>query len=152
MKIEGMKLADGSEFANTLQFSALEKRFVFTNEIPQFRGKLAAMLSDEQRSKIINGEIVQVVGMTDKAGKKYNAYVRWNPDEKRLNFSPNPNFTRKTGKATPMNEYKTQVAANSDGHKPKALESVQGPVEQKQPNTPTAAQKAEQQARRGMKM
>ncbi|MDR0415538.1 MAG: DUF3945 domain-containing protein [Prevotellaceae bacterium] len=150
VKVEGMKSAAGGEFSNTLQFSAVEKRFVFTNNIPKVGRKIAGVeLSDEQRGKIISGEVVQIVGMTDKAGKKYNAYVRWNPDEKRLNFSSTPSFTRKK---TPTNEHKTQVAANNDGHKPEALKNVKGAVEQKQPNTLTAAQAKTAKPQKRMKM
>jgi hypothetical protein len=157
VKIEGMKSANGSEFTNTLQFSALEKRFVFTGEVPKINRHMAGVdLTDEQHSKLTSGETVQIIGMTDKAGKKYNAYARWNYDEKKLNFSSNPNFKRK---AIPTNEHKTQVAANNEGHKPKALENVKGPVERKQPNTPSTSQSkkatvapAKKYVRKGMKM
>jgi hypothetical protein len=140
VKIDGMKLLNGSEFTNTLQFSALEKRFVFIGGTPNIGRRLMGVeLTGEQHSKLTNGEVVQIIGMTDKAGKKFNAYVRWDINDKRLRFSSNPNFMH-TKKATPTNEYKTQVAANNDGHKPEALKHVQGPLEQKQPNTPTVKQ------------
>jgi hypothetical protein len=149
VKLEGVRSEAGKEFSDTLQFSALERRFVFTGGLPIGRKIAGVELSDEQRHKIVSGEGVQLVGMTDKAGKKYDAYVRWNPGKKKLDFSHAPDFSRK--KVTPANEYKTQVAANNDGHKPKALENVQGPAEQRQPNTPTAAQAAKQKqaAKRG---
>jgi hypothetical protein len=101
VKIEGMKsAANGNEFTNTLQFSALEKRFVFTGEVPKIRRTIAGVkLTDEQYSKLTNGEAVQIIGMTDKAGKKYNAYARWDTKEERLCFSSKPNFTRSRIKA-----------------------------------------------------
>jgi hypothetical protein len=140
VKIDGMKSSNGSEFSNTLQFSALEKRFVFTGENPKIGRRLMGVeLTNEQHSKLTDGEVVQIIGMTDKAGKKFNAYVRWDVNDKRLRFSSNPNFTH-AKKAIPTTEHKTQVDANNNGYKPEALKKIQGPLEQKQPNTPTLKQ------------
>jgi hypothetical protein len=143
VKIDGMKSAVGKEFSNTLQFSTLEKRFVFIGEGRKIPHKLGGVtLTDEQFDKLGKGEVVQIMNLRDKKGNPYNSYVRWNAKDEKLDFSNYAEFKKK--EIAPTLEHTTQVAANNDGHKPEALKNVKGAVEQKQPTTPTTQQKQEQ--------
>ncbi|MDR1227296.1 MAG: DUF3945 domain-containing protein [Prevotellaceae bacterium] len=89
--------------------------------------------STQQQSDLDAGRIVMINGLVDKAGQPFTAHVIKTGEALDYAF-------QQQNQAVPTTKHKTQVAANNDGHKPKALENVKGPVEQKQPNTPTVKQ------------
>ena len=98
-------------------------------------------LTEQERNALHKGRSVFVKNLTDKQGRKYDAYITWSNKNGRLNFSSkNPNDDTVKKVATPG--HKVQVAANNDGHKPEALKNVKGAVKQKQPDTPTSKQTA----------
>ncbi|MDR1056473.1 MAG: DUF3945 domain-containing protein [Prevotellaceae bacterium] len=116
-------------------------------------------LTEQQQDTLQEGKAIFAKDLVDKQGRKYDAHITWNSKTGKLSFSskdPNDDTVKKV--ATP--EYKIQVAANNDGHKPEALKNVQGAIEKKQPNTPTTKQVAKQKQekavtapkKKGMKM
>jgi hypothetical protein len=107
-------------------------------------------LTPEQREAIAAGTSVKIENMTDKRGKTYTSYVRYNHEKGKLDFLKwQPGS--KQQQTTPTLEHQTQVAANNDGHKSEALKNIKGPVEQKQPNTPTTQQTRQKRLHRQRK-
>ncbi|MBV5283626.1 MAG: DUF3945 domain-containing protein [Paludibacter sp.] len=96
-------------------------------------------LSDADRTQLKAGETIYIYGMKDKQGQEYNAYVKLNPDENKLNFYRwNPDKS-KAKEVTPDNASKTQVAVNSEGKTNEATKNVKEPLKQGQ-NKPTEDQ------------
>ena len=80
-------------------------------------------------------------GLKDKAGQEYNAYIKVNPEENKLDFFRfNPN---KAKEVTPANEHKTQVAVNSESKTNEATKKMDGPLKKGQ-NKPTEEQNKNQ--------
>jgi primosomal replication protein N len=154
VKVEGMvSQKTGKTFYADVQYSAEKKglELIFQESQKQEQGfpvqKIANVeLTKEQQADFMLGKTIYVANLRDKQGKEYNAYVRRNPETKKYSFfSKNPDDP--AVQKTPAGDYKTQVAANNDGHKPKALEKVKGALEEKQPATPTAQQTAQHTAK-----
>jgi hypothetical protein len=96
-------------------------------------------LSDADRTQLKAGETIYIYGMKDKQGQEYNAYVKLNPEENKLNFYRwNPDKS-KAKEVTPDNASKTQVAVNSEGKTNEATRNVKEPLKQGQ-NKPTEDQ------------
>ena len=85
-------------------------------------------------------------GLKDKAGQEYNAYIKVNPEENKLDFFRfNPDKAKAKGKeVTPVNEHKTQVAVNSEGKTNEATKKMDVPLKKGQ-SKPTDAQAEKQQ-------
>ncbi|MDR1182351.1 MAG: DUF3945 domain-containing protein [Bacteroidales bacterium] len=161
VRIEGMKsLEKQKAFSTNVVYNAQRRglELLFENQAKKLfpPKKISNMeLTEQQQDALKGGKSIFVENLTDKQGRKYDAYITWNNKNGMLNFSsknPNDDTIKKT--VTP--EHKVQVAANNDGHKPEALKNVKGAVEKKQPDTPTAKQKQEKTAitpkKKGMKM
>jgi hypothetical protein len=145
VKVENMlSKKTGKPFYANVQYSAEKKGLELIFEEGQkqeFPPKKIANkeLTTEQQKDLIDGKTIYFANLRDKQGKEYNAYIRKNPESGKLKFfSKNPED--QAVQKIPANEHQTQVAANNDGHKPEALKNIKGPVEQKQPNTPTTQQ------------
>ncbi|MDR1182808.1 MAG: DUF3945 domain-containing protein [Bacteroidales bacterium] len=163
VRIEGMKSSEKQKIFSTnvvynAQRRGLELLFEQNQKIPPKRISNVE-LSIQQRDTLKEGKSIFVENLTDKGGRKYDAYITWNNKNGMLNFSSkNPNDDTVKKVVTP--EHKVQVAANNDGHKPEALKNTQGVAEKKQPNTPTTKQVAKQKQekaaiapkKKGMKM
>lgn len=85
-------------------------------------------------------------GLKDKTGQEYNTYIKVNPEENKLDFFRfNPDKANaKAKEVTPVNEYKTQVAVNSEGKTNEATKKVEIPLKKGQSN-PTETQSEKQQ-------
>ena len=85
-------------------------------------------------------------GLKDKAGQEYNAYIKVNPEENKLDFFRfNPDKAKaKAKEVTPANEHKTQVAVNSEGKTNETTKKVDVPLKKGQSN-PKNAQAEKQQ-------
>jgi hypothetical protein len=136
VKLDGLTNVNGVKYTKTLQFSTIEKRFreVGPNISRIIKG---AHLTEEQQAKLNAGETIQIVNMIDNKGEKFSAYVRYNHDKEKLDFSKSRDFTKKY---TPTNEHKTQVEGNNNGHKPNSLKDIKEPLKSKQPNNLTEEQ------------
>jgi hypothetical protein len=108
-------------------------------------------LTPEQQNSLRSGQTIYVKGMTDGKGELFNAYVKTNVEESKLNFYRwNPDNAKSTAKeVTPVHESRTQVAVNS-GKTDESLKNVKEPVKQGQ-NAPTEKQKQEQKTTRPIK-
>ena len=84
-------------------------------------------------------------GLKDKAGQEYNAYIKVNPEENKLDFFRfNPDKAKAKGKeVTPVNEHKTQVAVNSEGKTNEPTKKIDEPLKKGQ-NKPTKEQNEKQ--------
>ena len=70
--------------------------------------------------------------MVDKQGQEYNAYVKINRDQEKLDFFKwNPDKS-KAKEVTPDNASKTQVAVNSEGKTSEATKKVDEPLKKGQ--------------------
>ena len=171
--VEGMTSKNGKEFSANIQVNA-DKRgieFRFDNQPKQEQAQkteqkqsqngeirvpkslLGAELSDKQQENLKAGQTVYVSGMKDKEDKEFNAYVKINTEENKLDFYKwNPNKAQKQGtEVTPDNASKTQVAVNSDGKTNEATKKVNEPLKKGQAQ-PTEKQKKEEEQKRGRKM
>lgn len=95
--IEGMTSKAGKEFSATVQISAMERGLTFRFDESQRQSqsqrevsiptKLGGVeLTEEQRSTLQSGKTTYIEGLTDKQGKSYNAYVKMNEEQGKLNF------------------------------------------------------------------
>lgn len=99
-------------------------------------------VSMKQQNELRTGKTVYLEGLIDKKGESYNAYVKLNPETKKLNFhSKNPDNVQQV---TPDNQHKTQVAANNEGKKTEENKHVNEPLKQGQ-NKPTEKQAEKQE-------
>ena len=75
-------------------------------------------------------------GLKYKAGQEYNAYIKVNPEENKLDFFRfNPDKAKlKAKEVTPANEHKTQVAVNSEGKTNEATKKMDVPLKKGQSN------------------
>lgn len=97
-------------------------------------------LTPEQQNSLRSGQTIYVKGMTDGKGELFNAYVKTNVEESKLNFYRwNPDNAKSTAKeVTPVHESRTQVAVNG-GKTDESLKNIKEPVKQGQ-NAPTKEQ------------
>lgn len=160
--LDGMTAKSGKEFSAEVQVNA-DKRgieFKFPEnqrqtqrqengsefKIPQKLGGVE--LSDKQQNSLKDGGTIYIEGLTDRKGQQYNAYVKVNDKEQKLDFYRwNPD---KAKEITPDNKSKTQVDVNSNGKTNEATKEQKEPLKQGQ----TQADEPQQQQNkpRGMKM
>ena len=172
VKVEGMTAKSGKSFDATLQVNAEKKgiEFIFDNnrgfkerqQQTQQQGvphKLCGLeLSDKQREALDSGHTLYLKNMVDKAGNKFNAYVRMDKEQNRPRFYRwNPDKKQETGKEKVVavaEEHKTQVAVNNHGKTNEATKNIKEPLKTGQ-TQPTAKQKKDenkQKKSRGRKM
>ena len=103
-------------------------------------------LTEKQQNDLKSDKTIYVKGLKDKAGQEYNAYIKVNPEENKLDFFRfNPDKAKaKAKEVTPANEHKTQVAVNSEGKTNEATKKVEIPLKKGQSN-PTETQSEKQQ-------
>ena len=103
-------------------------------------------LTEKQQNDLKSDKTIYVKGLKDKAGQEYNAYIKVNPEENKLDFFRfNPDKAKAKGKeVTPVNEHKTQVAVNSEGKTNEATKKMDVPLRKSQ-SKPTNAQAEKQQ-------
>lgn len=163
--VEGMTAKSGKSFSAHIQFNADKRGVEFRfpeqqqqqpqkktqNQAPQngFRipTKLGErQLSPEEQQKLKDGGTIYVQGLKDRKGQEYNAYIKVNDKEQKLDFYKwNPD---KSKEVAPDNASKTQVAVNSEGKTNEATKEQKEPLEQGQ----TQANEQQQNKPRGMKM
>ncbi len=159
--IEGMTAKSGKTFDAFVQYNAdkrgIEFRFDETKqqqshtqttkqgEEVRIPNKLGGVeLTDKQQDKLREGGTIYVQGLKDKQGQEYNAYVKINPEEGKLDFYKwNPDKA-KSKEITPDNKSTTQVAVNSEGKTNEATKHQNEPLKQEQQQP--------RQRSRGMKM
>jgi len=150
--VEGMTSKNGKEFSASIQVNA-DKRgieFQFDNvkkqeqnqqqtqrqsESGDFRipTRLGGVdLTGKQQDELNADKTIYVSGMKDKQGQEYNAYVKVNREEGKLDFFKwNPDKS-KSREITPDNASKTQVAVNSEGKTNEATKKVDEPLKKGQ--------------------
>jgi hypothetical protein len=155
--LENMVSAKNKPFSAFVQVNA-EKyslEFIFPNEAQkqvQQRGEqqkneqeiripktLAGVdLSEKQQTDLRDDKTIYVKGLKDKEGQEYNAYVKVNHEKGKLDFYKfNPDKVKEIAKEiAPTNEYKTQVAVNSEGKNNEATKNLGEPLKIAQ-NQPT---------------
>lgn len=159
--VEGMTSKQGKEFSAHIQINADKKgiEFQFDNNgkkqeqaqpksqkeskdfyIPNKLGGVE--LTEKQQHDLRADKTIYVAGMIDKKGQEYNAYVRVNREEGKLDFFKwNPD---KAQKVTPDNASKTQVAVNSEGKTNEATKKTDEPLKKGQ-TQPTEKQTEKQE-------
>lgn len=169
--LEGMTAKNGKLFNSHVQFNAdkrgIEFRFdenqrqkkeqrqaTTQGNSKEFRipNKLGEhQLSPEEQQKLKEGGTIYVKGLKDKQGQEYNAYIKVNDKEQKLDFYKwNPDRAKSKGnEVTADNASKTQVAVNSEGKTNEATKHTNEPVKQGQVE-PTSEQR--QQNRPKLKM
>ncbi len=105
-------------------------------------------LTPDQQSQFKDGKAILVKDMmTDKKGKPYTAYVKFNHELGRPRYyRNNPDVAQRV---TPANESKTQLAVNNDGRTNEATKHQREPLERGQ-TAPRTAQQQKEQKRKGM--
>lgn len=161
--LEGMISKKGTDFDAAVQFNA-DKRYVeflFDRSVPNkqtvseqnvvsqgetreapkvFRGK---ELTDQQHDKFKAGEMVYVDGLIDKKGQTYQGYITFNKDTGKTDFAF-PGQVKE--KAKPAEEFKTQVAVNSEGKTNEKTNKIKEPLKRSQNAPKDQKQKVEQEA------
>lgn len=166
VRIVGMVSKQGKEYNATVQFNADRRRLDYTfdnvNRIvkeqkrdnPGEQGRLrfripekllGIELNKEQQNNLREHKTIYVSGMIDKKGEPFNAYVKVNAEEGKLNFYKwNPD---KAKKVIPDNNSKTQVAVNSEGKTNEATKKIEEPLKKGQA-TPNKVQKEKDEAKK----
>lgn len=153
--LEGMTAKNGNSFNASVQINADRRgiEFLFleqhkqnqqqdnANNTVSISGKLGGVvLSEKQQETLKDGSSIYVEGMIDAKGQSYNAYVKVNPEEKKLDFFRwNPD---KKQNVTPDNSGETQVAVNSQGKNNEATKHSTEPLKSGQ-TQPTEMQQQE---------
>lgn len=169
--LEGMKSKNDKEFNATVQINAdhLSLEFKFDNTQKQGQSQnqqqqsdttgfriptklLGAELSEQQQKDLTEHKTIYVTGMTDKAGEKFNAYIKVNTEKEKLDFFKwNPDRAKKQGaEVTPDNASKAQVAVNSEGKTNKATKDIKEPLKKGQ-TVPSEKQQEQQQEKKEVK-
>lgn len=163
--IEGMTAKNGKEFSAEVQINAdrrgIEFRFPEGQRqtqrqeqssefrIPQRLGGIE--LSGEQQNSLKDGGTIYVEGLKDRKGQEYNAYIKVNDKEQKLDFYRwNPDKA-KSKEVTPDNSSATQVAVNSEGKSNEATKNLKEPLKHEQ-TQPNEEQRQQQNKPKGMKM
>ena len=162
--VENMISAKNTPYSAFLQINAdkLSLKFIFPeNNQSQIRNQnekqshesgvripkaLAGVeLTEKQQNDLKSEKTIYVKGLKDKTGQEYNAYIKVNPEENKIDFFRfNPDKAKAKGKeVAPANEHKTQVAVNSEGKTNEATKKVDVPLKKGQSN-PTEAQSEKQ--------
>lgn len=91
-------------------------------------------LSEKQQSDLRDDKTIYVKGLKDREGQEYNAYVKVNHEKGKLDFYKfNPDKAKEIAKEiAPTNEYKMQVAVNSQGKTNEATKKVDEPLKKGQ--------------------
>ena len=166
VKVDGMTDKDGNTFSATLQVSAVERGIEFLpkgfqhnqqqqqgqNRKPyqwvDENGNIRAPKTiggvpptEEQQKKFAAEETIYVKGMKkDGQDQPYNAYIKFNREKGKPDFSrANPDKSQ-AKEIVPATESRTQVAVNSDGKTNEATKYQKEPLKQGQ-QKPTAGQK-----------
>ena len=166
VKVDGMTDKDGNTFSATLQVSAVERGIEFLpkgfqhnqqqqqgqNRKPyqwvDENGNIRAPktiggvpLTEEQQKKFAAEETIYVKGMKkDGQDQPYNAYIKFNREKGKPDFSrANPDKSQ-AKEIVPATESRTQVAVNSDGKTNEATKYQKEPLKQGQQKH-TAGQK-----------
>lgn len=162
--VESMTSKNGKEFSASIQVNA-DKRgieFQFDNvkkqeqnqqqtqrqsESGDFRipTRLGGVdLTEKQQNELNADKTIYVSGMKDKQGQEYNAYVKVNREDDKLDFFKwNPDKS-KSKEIIPDNANKTQVAVNSEGKTNEATKNVDEPLKKGQ-TQPTEKQAKKQE-------
>ena len=106
-------------------------------------------LSDKQQADLRADKTIYVKGLKDKEGQEYNAYIKVNHENGKLDFYKfNPDKAKEKAKEiTPTNEHKTQVAVNSEGKTNEATKHTKEPLKPGQA-TPTGEQKKKREEKK----
>ncbi len=123
--LEGMTSKSGKTFNATLQINAAERGLTFRFEDPLKQQKKVQQgalevripkriggieITEENQATLRKGDVIYIEGLTDKKGEQYNAYIKVNEEQGKLDFYRwDP---RKKQEVTPDNSSKTQVAVN----------------------------------------
>lgn len=180
--LEGMKSKNDKEFSATVQINADRRNLEFkfdnnskqanTQEQSQAKQQsqsgetqfriptklLGAELSEQQQKDLKEHKTIYVTGMTDKAGEKFNAYVKVNTEKEKLDFYKwNPDRAKKQGaEVTPDNASKIQVAVNSEGKTNESTKGIKEPLKQGQTAPMTKQEEKKEEKKvvkpKGMKM
>lgn len=176
--LEGLKSKSGKDFNATIRINAdrrsLEFKFDNGNKLDKSQSQnqsqpqeqkfripaklLGAELSEQQQKDLKENKTIYVTGMTDKAGEKFNAYIRVNTEKEKFNFFKwNPDKAKKQeAEVTPDNTSKTQVAVNSEGKTDEATKNTKEPLKrgQTQPDEKQQEQQEKKDVKKskGMKM
>lgn len=161
--LEGMISKKGAEFDATVQFNA-DKRYVeflFDRNVPNkktvseenlvsqgepkeapkvFRGK---ELTDQQHNKFKAGETIYIDGLIDKKGQSYQGYITFNQNTGKTDFAF-PGQLKEKAKAA--EEFKTQVAVNSEGKTNEKTNKIKEPLKPSQDAPKDNKQKVEQES------
>ncbi|EKD32303.1 MAG: hypothetical protein ACD_77C00133G0002, partial [uncultured bacterium] len=98
--LENMISKNGKNFNATLQVNADKRGIMFRFDETQKQNHSntqskafsitekigGVVLSDKQQSALKNGDAIYIKGLKDKLGQEYNAYVRVNSTEQKLDF------------------------------------------------------------------
>jgi len=115
---------------------------------------LGVELTQKQQEALREDKTIYVKGMVkDGQDQPFNAYIKVNHEEGKLNFYRyNPDKAKKQGaEVTPANESKTQVAVNSEGKTNEATKHVKEPLKQTQ-TRPDGNQQKQIKKSKGVKM
>ena len=111
-------------------------------------------ISPEEQAKLKAGQTVYMIGLIDKKGEPFNAYVRPNFEKNKFDFLKwNPNKSQ-AKEVIPDNASRTPIAVNSEGKTNVATKHVKESLKQGQ-TEPTAGQEQKQEEKKrfkGMKM
>src|SRR5690606_22430059 len=112
-----------------------------SKEAPKvFRGK---ELTDQQHDKFKAGETIYVDGLIDKKGQSYQGYITFNQDTGKTDFAFPGQLKEK---AKVAEEFKTQVAVNSDGKTNEKTNKIKEPLKRSQNAPKDQKQKVEQES------
>lgn len=127
----------------TLEFIFPKNNQKQSNEMGVRIPKLLAgvELTEKQQADLRSDKTIYVRGMKDKQGEEYNAYIKVNHEDNKLDFFKfNPDKAKdKAKEITPSDEHKTQVAVNSEGKTSEATKKIEEPLKQGQ-SKPTESQ------------
>ena len=174
VKIEGMTSTKGKSFDGEVQFNADKRYFelIFDNNRKQSQNQkqdtqqsepngvripkklFGVDLTEVQQKDLKAGQTIYVAGMKDKKGQEFNAYVKVNPEERKLDFLKyNPDKAKKQGtEVTPDEKHKTQVEVNSKGKTNEATKDLKEPLKQGQTKPDEKQEEKQQKKRTGLKV
>ena len=131
------------------QAQKTEQKQSLNGEVKILKTLLSVALTNKQQEILKAGETTYVSGMKDKKGEPFNAYVKVNTEENKLDFYKwNPNKAQKQdAEVTPDNSSKTQVAVNSEGKANEVTKKVDEPLKKGQAQPAEKQEKKEEQKR-----
>ena len=150
--LENMQSKKNTPFNAFVQFNADKRSFEFhfdndkkqsqrqqqntgqseTNSVRIPKNLCGVDLTEKQQGDLKAGQTIYVSGMKDREGKDFNAYIKVNTEEKKLDFFKwNPD-KKQGAEVTPDEKHKTQVAVNSEGKTNEATKDLKEPLKQGQ--------------------